>query len=181
MPLPNCRCTWQFPLPQPSVSLAGVSPASAHSSDSTSTIADQAQSFFLAEIAMRRLLHHCNSAVTYSADNRPSYGPGIALELERQVDEWYDYLPVRIRFPKGTSQLCADWIYSLSNFLSVQYYCCKLSIYWPAVYQAIQDGRVSVHLQNHCQRFINCYEQLLPRIVIAMELCPIYKWTLSIR
>ncbi|KAJ5426155.1 hypothetical protein N7465_001225 [Penicillium sp. CMV-2018d] len=178
MPLPNCHRTWQFPPPQPSTSLAGVSPASAHSSDSTSTTADQAQSFFLAEIGMRRLLHRCNSAVTYSTDNRPSYAPGIALELERQVDEWYDYLPVNIRFPKETSQLCTT--YSLSNFLNVQYYCCKLSIYWPAVYQAIQDGRVSVHLQDHCQRFIDSYVELLPQIVIAIDICPIYKWTLSI-
>lgn len=179
MPLPNCHRTWQFPPPQPSTSLAGVSPASAHSSDSTSTTADQAQSFFLAEIGMRRLLHRCNSAVTYSTDNRPSYAPGIALELERQVDEWYDYLPVNIRFPKETSQL--GTMYSLSNFLNVQYYCCKLSIYWPAVYQAIQDGRVSVHLQDHCQRFIDSYVELLPQIVIAIDICPIYKWTLSIR
>lgn len=129
---------------------------------------------------MRRLLHRCNSAVTYSPDNRPSYAPGIALELERQVDEWYEYLPANIRFPKETNQLRVDGIDSLSNFLNVQYYCCKLSIYWPAVYQAVQDGGASAHLRGHCQRFIDSYVQLLPRICLALDICLIYKWTLSI-
>jgi hypothetical protein len=44
------------------------------------------------------MLHRCNSAVTRTADGRPTYAPGIALELERQLDEWYDYLPGNIRF-----------------------------------------------------------------------------------
>ncbi|KAM0104751.1 hypothetical protein ACP6JE_000718 [Aspergillus fumigatus] len=181
IPLPNCRRTWQFPTPQAPSTLAGVSPASVHSIDSTSTIADQAQSFFLAEIAMRRMLHRCNSAVTRSPDGRPSYAPSIALELERQLDVWYDYLPANIRFAKvPDQQLCADRSGSLSNFLNVQYYCCKLSIFWPAVYQAVQDNAASTQLLDHCQRFIDSYVQLLPRIAFAVDDCLIYKWTLSL-
>ncbi|KAG2002728.1 hypothetical protein GB937_009600 [Aspergillus fischeri] len=180
IPLPNCRRTWQFPTPQAPSTLVGVSPASVHSTDSTSTTADQAQSFFLAEIAMRRMLHRCNSAVTRSPDGRLSYAPSIALELERQLDEWYDYLPANIRFAKAPDQLCADRFGSLSNFLNVQYYCCKLSIYWPAVYQAVQDNAASTQLLDHCQRFIDSYVQLLPRIAFAVDDCLIYKWTLSV-
>ncbi|KAK9558084.1 hypothetical protein V6Z79_006153 [Aspergillus fumigatus] len=181
IPLPNCRRTWQFPTPQAPSTLAGVSPASVHSIDSTSTIADQAQSFFLAEIAMRRMLHRCNSAVTRSPDGRPSYAPSIALELERQLDVWYDYLPANIRFAKvPDQQLCADRSGSLSNFLNVQYYCCKLSVFWPAVYQAVQDNAASTQLLDHCQRFIDSYVQLLPRIAFAVDDCLIYKWTLSL-
>ncbi|KAK9545716.1 hypothetical protein V6Z77_009270 [Aspergillus fumigatus] len=181
IPLPNCRRTWQFPTLQAPSTLAGVSPASVHSIDSTGTIADQAQSFFLAEIAMRRMLHRCNSAVTRSPDGRPSYAPSIALELERQLDVWYDYLPANIRFAKvPDQQLCADRSGSLSNFLNVQYYCCKLSIFWPAVYQAVQDNAASTQLLDHCQRFIDSYVQLLPRIAFAVDNCLIYKWTLSL-
>ncbi|PKX89038.1 putative C6 transcription factor [Aspergillus novofumigatus IBT 16806] len=181
IPLPNCQRTWQFPPPQ-TTSPAAVSPASIHSTDSTSTTADQARSFFLAEIAMRRMLQRCNSAVTRTADGRPSYAPGIALELERQLDEWYDYLPGNIRFAKepGPSQPYAERIESLSNFLNVQYYCCKLSIYWPAAFQAIQDGGASIQLLDHVQRFIDAYVQLLPRITFAVNDCLVYKWTLSV-
>ncbi|GFF41003.1 transcriptional activator protein acu-15 [Aspergillus udagawae] len=180
IPLPNCRRTWQFPTPQAPSSLVGVSPASVHSTDSTSTTADQAQSFFLAEIAMRRMLHRCNSAVTRSPDGRPSYAPSIALELERQLDEWYEYLPTNIRFARAPDRLCADRFGSLSNFLNVQYYCCKISIYWPAIYQAVQDDGASTQLLDHCQRFIDSYVQLLPRIAFAVDDCLIYKWTLSV-
>lgn len=64
---------------------------------------------------MRRMLHRCNSAVTRSPDGRPSYAPSIALELERQLDVWYDYLPANIRFAKvPDQQLCADRSGSLS-------------------------------------------------------------------
>ncbi|KAL4993766.1 hypothetical protein BDV10DRAFT_198046 [Aspergillus recurvatus] len=180
IPLPNCRRTWQFPPPQAPTTLAGVSPASVHSIDSTSTTADQAQSFFLAEIAMRRMLHRCNSAVTHSPDGRPGYAPSVALELERQLDEWYDYLPANIRFLREPRQLCHDRVGSLSNFLNVQYYCCRLSIYWPAVYQAIQRGEASAQLLSHCQRFIDSYIQLLPQISFAVDDCLIYRWTLSV-
>lgn len=131
---------------------------------------------------MRRMLHRCNSAVTRSPDGRPSYAPSIALELERQLDVWYDYLPANIRFAKvPDQQLCADRSGSLSNFLNVQYYCCKLSIFWPAVYQAVQDNAASTQLLDHCQRFIDPYVQLLPRIAFAVDNCLIYKWTLSLR
>ncbi|KAL6232692.1 hypothetical protein BDW75DRAFT_247036 [Aspergillus navahoensis] len=183
VPLPNCRRTWQFPPPQPATTpttLTGVSPASLNSTDSTSTTADQAQSFFLAEIAMRRMLHRCNSAVKHSPDGRLSYAPSIALELERQLDEWYEYLPASIRFAKDPGPLPADRSGSLSNFLNVQYYCCKLSIYWPAVFQVIQDGGASPQLLDHCQRFIDSYVQLLPSIALALGDCLIYKWTLSL-
>ncbi|CEL11670.1 hypothetical protein ASPCAL14769 [Aspergillus calidoustus] len=215
-PLPNCRRTWHFPPQQSTTSsstitsaslalAAAVSPASAHSADSitsTSTTADQAQSFFLAEIAMRRMLHRCNWAITQSPeDGTHRYAPGIALELERQLDEWYGYLPPNIQFTRererperqhqqeqvssSPEQLCADRgggvVGSLSNFLNVQYYCCKLSIYWPAVFQAMQDSGVpSAQLLDHCQRFIDSYVQLLPRITFAVDDCMVYKWTLSV-
>ena len=54
---------------------------------------------------MRRMLHRCKSAATHSPDGRPRYAPSIALELERQLDEWYDYLPAHIRFSRESSQL----------------------------------------------------------------------------
>jgi hypothetical protein len=184
VPLPNCQRTWQFPPPQ-TTSPAAVSPTSVNSIDSTNTTADQSRSFFLAEIAMRRMLHRCNSAVTQTPDSRPTYAPGIALELERQLDEWYDYLPTNIRFEKGPghppSFAAPVRVESGSNFLNVQYYCCKLSIYWPAVFQAIQDVGASVQLLDHIQRFIDAYVQLLPRIAFAVDECLVYKWTLSVR
>lgn len=179
VPLPNCLHTWQFPSEGLSISPGSHSPTSIHSARSTRP--DQAQSFFLAEIAMRRMLHRCNSAVTLDPTGQPAYAPGVAVELERQLDEWYDYLPENIRFPRNSSENCANHIGSLSNFLRIQYYCCKLSIYWPGVYQAMQDGVVEGQLLNHCQRFFDSYIQLMPSILAGFHECLIHKWTLFLR
>ncbi|KAJ0416007.1 putative C6 transcription factor [Aspergillus carlsbadensis] len=187
-PLPNCRRTWHFPPLQSTVAASAHSPDSISTSTSTSTTVDQAQSFFLAEIAMRRMLHRCNWAVTQSPeDGAHRYAPGIALELERQLDEWYGYLPPNIQFIRETQhqrqqqEQASVVLGSLSNFLNVQYYCCKLSIYWPAVFQAMQDASApSAQLLDHCQRFIDSYVQLLQRITFAMDDCLVYKWTLSV-
>lgn len=130
---------------------------------------------------MRRMLHRCNSAVTLTPTGQSAYAPGVAIELERQLDEWYDYLPDGIRFPKDSSHHCANHVESLSNFLRVQYYCCKLSIYWPAIYQSMQDGVVEGQLLNHCQRFFDSYLQLMPSITFAFQDCLIHKWTLFLR
>ncbi|KAF7593926.1 hypothetical protein BBP40_010628 [Aspergillus hancockii] len=176
IPLPNCHRTWQFAPRPTSTSPASLSPASVQPADSTSP--DAAQSYFLAEIAMRRMLYRCNSAVTQNSMGQSAYAPGIALELERQLDEWYKYLPDIIRFPRDSKQLYTNRIGSLSNFLRVQYYCCRLSIFWPAVYQAIQDGVAGSQLLNHCGRFFDSYIQLIPSILFAFRDCLIYKWTL---
>ncbi|KAL4863633.1 hypothetical protein BDV12DRAFT_177242 [Aspergillus spectabilis] len=176
IPLPNCRQTWQFELAPVSTTYAQLSPASVHSTSSTRP--DQAQSFFLAEIAMCRMLHRCNSAVALNPAGQPAYAPGIALELQRQLDEWYDYLAENIQFTKDVDHFPTGQTGPLSNFLRVQYYCCRVSIYWPAVYQALQDGESSGQLVEHCQRFLDSYVQLLPSIILAVHDCLIHRWTL---
>jgi hypothetical protein len=46
----------------------------------------------------------------------------------------------------------------------------------------MQDGAVpTAQLLDHCQRFIDSYVQLLPRITFAVDDCLVYKWTLSVR
>jgi hypothetical protein len=143
------------------------------------------QSYFLAEIAMRRMLHRCNTAVQVTSGGKYVYAPGIALELEHQLEEWYRYLPEMNSFGKGDVSQPLMLVNippcPLSNFLRVQYYCCKLSIYWPAVYQAMQDGATTNILVDHCQRFFDSYAMLIPSIVAAFRDCWVNRWTLFVR
>ncbi|KAJ6190382.1 hypothetical protein N7519_000403 [Penicillium mononematosum] len=195
VPLPLCHQTWHF---MPESTLRAVpSPPSPGSAHSTHTSVQIMQSYFLAEIAMRRMLHRCNTAVQVTSGGKYVYAPGIALELEHQLEEWYRYLPETNSFVKGdvSQPLALVNIPScpLSNFLRVQYYCCKLSIYWPAVYQAMQDGATTNILVDHCQRFFDSYAMLIPSIVAAFRDCwsfyyfrgrhdrskyPLFKWAL---
>lgn len=181
MALPDNRRTWQYAVEVGSPLATNTSPASMFSTSSNST--DKVQSYFLAEIAMRRMLHRCNTAIQRTPNGEWIYAPGIALELELQLDEWYNYLPAMIRFDPNLSDIGREGLAycSLTNFLRVQYYCCKISIYWPAVYQAVQDGNATGQLLDHCLRFFNSFTELMPCILASLENCLVNRWTLFAR
>lgn len=185
MPLPDSRRTWQFDTDTGSPAASSTSPASA--APLTTATTDKVQSYFLAEIAMRRMLHRCNTAIRRTVEGKIVYAPSIALELELQLDEWYKYLPDLVRFDFGpeddstdlnTTPGLASSTCPLSNFLRVQYHCCKISIYWPAVYQAISDETDDEQLRNHCRRFFDSYTRLIPSLMAAFHECIVNRWTL---
>ncbi|KAG5805525.1 hypothetical protein H9Q74_009924 [Fusarium xylarioides] len=182
VPLPNSRRAWQFDVDTGSPDSTNTSPAGSIMSAAELPQNDRTQSFFLAEISMRRMLHRCNTAIRKDAHSEIVYAPSIALELELQLDEWYDYLPRVVRFQKLQVNDLADdssvYAEPLSIFLRVQYYCCKLSIYWPAIYQSIQDGTAIPEVFQHCERFFSAYTQLMPSILISIQNCIVNRWTL---
>jgi hypothetical protein len=100
------------------------------------------QSYFLAEIAMRRMLRRCTTSIKFSAYGRLVYVLAIAADLEFQLDEWYSYLPRLVYFERDEVMRLAHKSTdgALGGFLQTQYYSCKTSIYWPAVYQAMEFG-----------------------------------------
>ncbi|KAJ5996473.1 hypothetical protein N7499_007209 [Penicillium canescens] len=177
--LPLCQHTWQF---KPESTSPGV--ATPELALPVDTSVENTRCYFLAEIAMRRMLHRCNTAVQATSTGKYVYASGIALELEHQLEEWYSYLPDVNRFDKGDVLQPLELVEipscPLSNFLRVQYYCCKLSIYWPAVYQVMQDGAVTDLLLDHCQIFFDSYVMLTPSIVAAFHNCQVNRWTLFV-
>ncbi|KAH7137789.1 hypothetical protein EDB81DRAFT_693071 [Dactylonectria macrodidyma] len=179
--LPDSRRAWQFDIETGSPQSSMTTPASNISADVPGT--DQTQSYFLAEIAMRRMLHRCNTAIRRTPQGEIVYAPNIALELELQLDEWYGYLPECVRFQNLEADTLASahspmFVEPLGNFLRVQYYCCKLSIYWPAIYQCIQDGAATSEVLEHCKRFFQAYIQLMPSLLICIRTCIANRWTL---
>jgi hypothetical protein len=149
-----------------------------------SVIADKGHAYFLAEIAMRRMLHRCYTAIRRTPLGEIAYAPGVALELELQLDEWHSYLPDMFHFrhppADDTYTVAVDLLYRdpLNEFLRVQYHCCKISIYWPAAYQCIQDGMSTVEVLRHCERFFNAYIQAMPSMLISVRNCIVNRWTL---
>ncbi|OBT39065.1 hypothetical protein VE00_10448 [Pseudogymnoascus sp. WSF 3629] len=179
--LPDCSDTCQYDIGVGSP-LAALSPSSVLSTASANM--NKVQSYFLAEISMRRMLRRCNTAIGRDARGTIYYAPGIALELESQLDEWYNYLPEVIRFhldfATATFEVPLDEC-PLRNFLRVQYYCCKVAIYWPAVYQVMEDGVANGQLLDHCQKFFASYVQLMPSIMAAFQGCIVNRWTIFAR
>jgi hypothetical protein len=145
--LPDSRKTWQFSLLSPHSPLPLSSPGRVLSTGST-----KVQSYFLAEIAMRRMLRRCTTSIRLSADGKLVYAPVDAADLEFQLDEWYSYLPRLVYFERDKVMRLAHKSTdgALENFLQTQYYLCKTAIYWPAVYQAIEFGEANKDLLAHC-------------------------------
>ena len=176
--LPDSRPSWQFHLDAGSPCATAASPGSITSSgtasaDGSALVSDKAQAYFLAEIAVRRMLHRCYTAIRRTPQGEIVYAPAIALELETQLDEWQSVLPDAVHFRH------VDALEPLSNFLRVQYHCCKMSIYWPAVYQCVEDGGASTtEILEHCERFFLAYMQSIPSMLMAVRDCIVNRWTL---
>jgi hypothetical protein len=60
---------------------------------------------------------------------------------------------------------------ALEGFLRTQYYACKASIYWPAVYQAIEFGEADNDLLTHCQKFFHSFVQFMASVEAAIHSC----------
>lgn len=183
MALPDGRHTWHFdPDADSAPGPMTATPGSNISADSA--VADKGQAYFLAEIAMRRMLHRCYTAIRRSSTGEIAYAAGVAHELELQLDEWYCYLPSMFQFRHLTtdiphiSSLSSPPPDPLNEFLRVQYYCCKISIYWPAAYQCIQDGMAMPEVLRHCERFFNAYVQAMPSLLLSVRNCIVNRWTL---
>jgi hypothetical protein len=192
--LPDSRRTWEFNVelgsPQ-SVADSCTSPTSHASAIPDHNSNNRAHSYFLAEISMRRMLHRCNTAIRRtSPQGAIVYAPHIASELELQLDAWYGVLPDAVRFQLDVDSDPArngffPSLDPLASFLRVQYFCCKISIYWPAVYQSIiQDGgsagggTTTPETLRHCERFFGAYVGLVPSLLTSIRDCIVNRWTL---
>lgn len=67
------------------------------------------------------------------------YAPRIALELRKQLDEWHEHLPARLKFDLDES----DMFDPLISYLRSQYYALTSFISWPFVLRALKSGTVA--------------------------------------
>ena len=98
IPLPSADRTWYFP---PIVKDA--TPSS--STQIFGTGLDVAPAYFLAAIAMWRMLRRCTTSVSKSAERGLRYASVVVKELELQQDEWYKYLPPPLIFHKHPTRM----------------------------------------------------------------------------
>lgn len=141
---------------------------------------EEIESYYLAEIAMRRMLHRCTTSTRLHPSTRiPIYAPIVAAELVYQLEEWYCHLPVCLRFGRENNPesgyLCKS---PLAEFLKTQYYSCKTSIYWPAAYQAIREGEAGTDVRPAVELFFQSYIQFMISIDASVKRCDPNVWIL---
>jgi len=135
------------------------------------------KAYFLAEIAMSRMVRRCTTSVTILHD-REVYAPIIAAELMHQLENWYNHLPPSIRFNRqdaldelhnpGASPHHLP-IIAVSRALQMQYFLCQSGIYWPAVYSMIYMDATADAPVTDSARF---YESYCGFVVSARDAIP---------
>ncbi|EED15727.1 conserved hypothetical protein [Talaromyces stipitatus ATCC 10500] len=135
-------------------------------------------SYFMAEIAMRKMLQRCTSSFQRLSQAKFSYAPVIAAELERQLQEWYDLLPDELSLRRDNSVPIPPSGSAQAEFLHTQCYAFKVSIYWPAVYQAMVAGEASDDLLLHCRGFFDSYIEFIASAAVSVSICKPNIWTL---
>lgn len=115
--------------------------------------------YFLAEIALRRLLNRVSSLL-YS-QNRSSITSlePIVAELEYQLEQWYENLPHQMRFPRKNIP-ARD---KVQTVLRLRYFACRTIIFRPYI-QAVLGDESLIHepgVKTACEKGLEaCYLQL---------------------
>ncbi|KFY84913.1 hypothetical protein V500_08880 [Pseudogymnoascus sp. VKM F-4518 (FW-2643)] len=131
---------------------------------------DTVKAYFLAQIAMCRMMRRCTSSVIIS-QGQELYSPVVAMELTYQLDTWHNHLPPSIRFEhhdvvavalpddfvKSVNSSPTSSVIAVTRFLQMQYYLCLAGIYWPAVYSVISTGTLESAPMANCERFFESY------------------------
>lgn len=92
--------------------------------------------YFLAEIALRRLLNRVSHMI-YQKDSiltLASLGP-IASELDFQLSQWYESLPQPVRFPLSGGPTLSP----IQTVLRLRYFACRTIIYRPYILAVFQN------------------------------------------
>ncbi|KAF4162015.1 hypothetical protein CNMCM6936_002663 [Aspergillus lentulus] len=152
----------------------------------TTSLPSSDLSYFVAEIAMRRMLQRCTWATSTAADGAHIYAPIVAAELERQLDEWLQLLPSHLSFGRASPTVGPRPQGNAGNnahsaqvaFLRAQYFAFKASIYWPAVYEALTTGEPNGELVRHSHHFFTSYAEFVPCAAAAAAVCRPNLWTL---
>ena len=174
IPLPVANNAWSF-------TTASVSTIWPNSPVPDVAAGDEGHLYFIAEIMMRKMLQHCTLSVSKDVNSNFTYAPIVAAELERQLDEWHSYLPETLSFGVDGKSANPSRTSAQTDFLSAQFYAYKVSIYWPAVYQAIDSGETNGNLLLHCQRFFDSYVHFIASTTHAVRTCKPNAWTLYAR
>ncbi|OJJ50444.1 hypothetical protein ASPZODRAFT_56188 [Penicilliopsis zonata CBS 506.65] len=116
--------------------------------------------YFLAEIALRRLLNRVSHMI-YQKDNTltlASLGP-IVSELDFQLTQWYESLPLPVQFPLNITPVSNP----VQTVLRLRYYACRTIIYRPYIFAVLEnENAVTDQTVRECCR--RCLEATLHQL-----------------
>ncbi|EME42139.1 hypothetical protein DOTSEDRAFT_73058 [Dothistroma septosporum NZE10] len=115
--------------------------------------------YFLAEIALRRLLNRVSHVLYSHKRNSIASLEPIVAELDFQLAQWYESLPPSIRFPRERIP-ARDQVQTV---LRLRYFACRTIIFRPYILAVLQDEGLAheVGVQAACEKCLeSCVRQL---------------------
>lgn len=151
---------------------------------------DTVKAYFLAQIAMCRMVRRCTTSVIVS-QGQEHYSPVVAMELMYQLTTWHSHLPSSIRFElydvsialpndfiESVSSSATSSVAAVTRFLQMQYSLCLAGIYWPAVHSVISNGTLEAAPLADCSRFFESYFGFVITAVSVLPNCPHNSWSI---
>lgn len=126
--------------------------------------------YFLAEIALRRLLNRVSHLI-YSYTHRGGSGAArtnsfsiaalepVAAELDYQLNQWYESLPGPVKFPRERLPASTQ----IQTVLRLRYFACRTIIFRPYIQAVLADENVAHEpgVQEACRKCLEaCIRQL---------------------
>lgn len=119
--------------------------------------------YFLAEIALRRLLNRVSQLI-YSKDSMASTASlePVVAELEFQLTQWYDSLPIALQFP-GTRSLLSD---PVQTVLRLRYLACRTIIFRPYILAVLDNEQAAMDpsVRENCRKCLEASIRQLEHI-----------------
>lgn len=116
--------------------------------------------YFLAEIALRRLLNRVSQLI-YSQDSMASTSSlePVVAELDYQLTQWYESLPLPVQFPYGRGLLSNP----VQTVLRLRYFACRTIIFRPYILAVLDNEQVAMDaaVRENCRKCLEaCLRQL---------------------
>ncbi|KAF2457545.1 hypothetical protein BDY21DRAFT_28567 [Lineolata rhizophorae] len=117
--------------------------------------------YFLAEIALRRLLNRVSHLIytkTNAQTSTATLEPLVA-ELDYQLAQWYEGLPAPVRFPHSKVPLSNP----VQTVLRLRYFACRTIIFRPYILAVLNDESAAMDptVQENCTKCLEaCVRQL---------------------
>jgi hypothetical protein len=119
--------------------------------------------YFLAEIALRRLLNRVSQLI-YSKDSMATMSAlePIVAELDFQLGQWYESLPLALQFPY-TRGLLQD---PVQTVLRLRYFACKTIIFRPYILAVLDNEQAALDpaVKENCRKCLDAAIRQLDHI-----------------
>lgn len=117
--------------------------------------------YFLAEIALRRLLNRVSHLLytKTTPGGLPTTLDAVVAELDFQLTQWYEGLPLQIQFPHAT-KVPSD---PIQTVLRLRFFACRTIIYRPYILAVLKDESAATDpaVRENCRKCLEaCVRQL---------------------